>query len=244
MTGQSKRQRETGQLAKYVVASTNKKTGATDVTYVSLQSCPECPFAGGEGCYAENYPAAFTVAPLAREGAKTSDIAKAEADAIDASYNGGKVPYGRALRLHISGDSRTKTAAKTVSAAVKRWQGRGGGPAWSYTHAWRKVPKEAWGTISVLASVEQAVEAKEAFEHGYAPAIVIDTFPNGPKSFVKDDVRFIPCPAQTSDKTCDQCELCWDADALHKRKTGIAFEAHGTKTKVIKRRLAVLQGDT
>jgi hypothetical protein len=231
-----------GQLARYIASSTNKKTGS-DVTYVTLMSCDKSCALYNNGCYAQNYPMRFHVAPLDEEGATSTDIAKAEARAIDESYGGGDVPKGTALRLHVSGDARTKSAAKTLGEAVKRWRGRGGEHCWTYTHAWKKVPRSAWTeSISILASIERAEDAKEVLAQGYAPAIVVADFPKAGKAFEAGGVKFVPCPAQIAeDKTCADCRLCWDADRLAKKNMGIAFEAHGSKANTVKRHLAVLQ---
>lgn len=234
-----------GQLAKYVPTSSNKKTGS-DVTYVTLMSCDKSCALYDNGCYAQNFPLRFHVDPLDKDGATSRDIALAEAKAIDESYKGGPVPEGTALRLHVSGDAKTKTAAKMLGDAVGRWKARGGDRCWTYTHAWRKVPRSAWTeNVSVLGSIEKASDGKAVLEQGYAPAIVVADFPKAGKAFEEEGVKYIPCPAQVNhDRTCADCRLCWDADKLAKKNTGIAFAAHGPRTKAVKRALTVLQGAT
>lgn len=231
--------------ATYVSDSGNAKISGSrpvDATYVSIaQTCPAaCPLKN-EGCYAQDGHVGFTVRRLERE-AVGHDAARAEAKAIDASYQGGTVPQGRALRLHVSGDARTIEAALRLGAAVRRWQKRGGGIAWSYTHAWRNVKRVAWQTVSVLASVENAKQARAARRNGYAPALVIDSHRSA-KAFVENGIRWIPCPQQTRGIGCTDCRLCFDADALFARRAGIAFAAHGARANTVKKRLVVLNNE-
>ena len=45
--------------------------------------------------------------------------------------------------------------------------------------------------------------------------------------------RVLPCPAETRGRTCVQCRLCFDTEALAKRKLAIGFQLHGLgKNKV------------
>ncbi len=135
----------------------------------------------------------------------------------------------------MAGDSRTKKAAKLLSNSVKHWNQ----PVWCYTHTWRNVHRESWGTkVSILASCESITDAKIAMNKGYAVARVTPPHPS-PKAYIEDGVKVIPCPAQTHDNvTCVSCKLCWNDQKLLKQNAVIAFEAHG----VMKRRvLNVLQ---
>lgn len=216
-----------------VPKSANAKLGANvATTYTGTESCPsECPLKGGHGCY---YEEGFRTRGInnrlneASAGLAPLDIAQAEASAIDAV----KPRPGRALRLHTGGDCRTPDAAQAVAGAAARWQNRGGGRAWSYTHAWRSVGRRSWGAVSILASVESVTDGKRALRAGYAPARVVRSFPNGPRSWSEGGVQWIPCPAQTRDEiTCESCRLCWNADDLRNRNAGIAFEAHGSSAK-------------
>src|SRR5690606_10093649 len=100
-------------------------------------------------------------------------VARAEAQAIDQSYNGGPVPAGRNMRLHVSGDSRTIAGTRMINNAVGRWQQRGGGVVWSYTHCWDHVTRDLWSNVSMLASVDTVEEVTYAQQNGYAPAIVV-----------------------------------------------------------------------
>ncbi len=232
----------------YVSDSGNTKLNGSrkvDATYASVQAtCPKtCPFMG-EGCYAQMGLMAMHTNRLDRDavGMTTGQVAKVEAKAIDESYKGGKVPENRNLRIHVAGDCRTAKAASTIAAAVARWQSRGGGRAWSYTHAWRTVPRTAWGTISCLASVESIADAELAVSRGYAPAIVVSEHTDERAYKLEgSDIKWVPCPQQTRGVGCSDCGLCFNADGLLERNTGIAFAAHGAGTKKVKRRLEMVK---
>jgi hypothetical protein len=219
----------------YTSDSSNAKIAGNarvDATYVSIgASCPkDCPLRG-EGCYAQLGRVALQVARLDASG-DARDAARDEARAIDRAYDGAKVPRGRMLRLHVSGDCRTASAARLVDQAVGRWQSRGGGIAWSYTHAWRIVPRAAWKHVSMLASMERLAEGAAALASGYAPACVVAEHPADGRAFERDGVRWIPCPQQTRGVACTDCGLCLDARGLVDRGSGITFAAHGAARKV------------
>lgn len=232
----------------YVSDSGNTKimgSKKVDATYVSIKaSCPkDCPLMG-EGCYAQMSYVGITTHRLDEEAAGFSPLqaARGEAAAIDQSYKGGPVPAGRDLRLHVAGDSRTLAGTRVINNAVKRWKKRGGGDCWSYTHAWKHVPREEWSNVSILASVTSTSEVAEARKQGYAPAIVVPEF-SGDRAFKMDgsDTKWIPCPAQTRGVGCSDCRLCFDADRLFNGDFGIAFAAHGPKKNNLKRHLKVVK---
>lgn len=216
-------------------------------TYVSIEStCPrDCPYRGN-GCYAQ---AGMTVASLDRLAVRKqwSAIATIDAEvaAIDGIFRRG-VPQdgargrGRDLRLHVSGDAGSTAGARRLAAAAARWQRRGGGSVWTFTHLWRKIPREAWGPIAVMASVETKRDAGIALSRGYAPALTVEKH--------EDDVaipitggRLVPCPSQTRDRTCAECRLCLDPN-LAKRGVGITLSLHGQEVDRAARRLRVIQG--
>jgi hypothetical protein len=176
------------------------------------------------------------------EGMSPLQTARAEAKAIDNSYNGGIVPSGRDLRIHVAGDSRTVTGSKIINKAIGRWKQRGGGDCWSYTHAWKAVNREEWSNVSMLASIDSIADVNAARKQGYAPAMVVEDF-DSPKAFKVDgcDTKWIPCPAQTKEVGCSDCRLCFDANRLFEGNYGIAFAAHGVKKNAIKRRLNVIK---
>jgi len=205
--------------------SANEKLGWASATYQPTVHCVDCPLKNN-GCYAQVGNVGMHVKKLdaaAREShASPVRSARQEAKGIDALR-----AKGQGLRLHTSGDCPTTEAAEIVADAAGRFMKRGGGQAWTYTHAWRRVTRRAWGAVSVLASVETLADARRAMKRGFAPARVVAKF-DGDKAWTEDGIRWIPCPAQTRDDvTCETCKLCWNADRLKARASGIAFEAHG-----------------
>jgi len=225
-------QKHTGVIA--VADSANRKTGPVAVTYVSQASCPTtCTFRGA-GCYAELGMTGIHTSRVNQSKDSAVALARKEAAAIDAL----KTTH-RPMRLHVVGDCKTPDAARIVSAASERYTAKNGQPTWTYTHAWRSVPREAWGRVSVLASVETLADAAKALKRGYASAVVVGSFPSDGKAYsTPDGLKVIPCPAQTAHKTCIECRLCMNADSLVDRKAVIAFEAHGSRKNKI---LRVLQ---
>jgi hypothetical protein len=230
-------------------------------TYLPVkQTCPEtCPFQGN-GCMAEaGYTgravkrleelATTAVRGLSRLDAATR-LVKAEARAIDSMFARGVPKHGGRdgngpvdMRLHVSGDVTTAAGLRYLRSAVERWQRRGGGTPWTFTHAWRRLHRALWGPISVLASVETPEEAEEAWRRGYTPAMTVREFP-APRAFHVEGsgITWIPCPAELRKATCVQCRLCLDrADWLHAQRKGIAFQLHGPERKKAARRLPVLR---
>lgn len=218
-------------------------------TYVSIAStCPDTCRWKDQGCYAQTGITVANVQARDRAGRRLSalEVTLAEADRIDAAYRRG-VPQdgargGRDLRLHVSGEVSCTKGAHALAGAADRWRARGGGSVWTYTHRWRQIPRAAWGSVSVFASVETPDELWPALRLGYAPALVVPEFPHGPRAFDLDCVRMIPCPAEAGHRTCAQCRLCLDQD-LAGRNTGIAFAFHGVHTDDGRSRLRVLQGE-
>lgn len=232
----------------YVSDSGNSKVMGSkkvDATYVSIKaSCPKtCPLMG-EGCYAQLGPVGIHTARLDLEakGFTALQAARSEAKAIDNSYKGGAVPTGRDMRLHVAGDSRTIAGSRLINNAIGHWKERGGGECWSYTHAWKHVPREEWNNVSMLASVSNVTEAAEAQELGYAPSIVVGEHPSD-KAYKLEgsDTKWIPCPAQTREVGCSDCRLCFNADRLHEGNFGIAFAVHGVQKNKVKRKLNVIK---
>lgn len=224
-----------GALAIAVAESGNEKIGVCATTYAAQVSCPTyCAFFNGGGCYAENgriYTS--STGPLNENaraaGASALDVAHAEAEAIRL------LPvlkcWDRPLRLHTVGDCASDEAAQIVSAAAAGYRERGGGPVWTYTHAWRIVDRSSWGEVSVLASCETAEQVELARARGYAPSIVLERF-DVPRRYLagtSSQVPVLPCPAQTHEGvTCASCRLCMKDDALLTRDYAIGFAVHGT----------------
>lgn len=240
---------EPGTLALAVAASSNDKIGESATTYAAQSSCPTaCVFKDGGGCYAEEGMLGMTITgPLNKAAAfwanaTPEEIAEAEANAIDRLT----VNRGYPLRLHTVGDCSTIAAAQIVAAAAFRYMQRGGGPVWTYTHAWRDVPRTAWGNVNVLASCETPLQVEEAMERGYATALVVESFPGRARYTTTDEVdeaafaEVIPCPAQTTHGvTCASCRLCMNSERLFEEDLTIGFAIHGTPLLVRRARMAL-----
>lgn len=226
----------------YVVNSKNSKLTndkQVDCTYAPIEkTCPNsCPMKQDKSCYAS---VGFVGIHNKRAMDKSKnlskvEIAKKEAEEIIKNIN----TDAKLLRLHVSGDSDTKTGTKALAQASKLWIEATDGKVWTYTHAWKKVPRIYWGDVSVLASIDKATEDKEARKQGYAPAIIVDKF-ESPKAFKINNTKYIPCPSQTHDVSCSDCNLCMNSNRLFENNFGIAFEAHGSTKEKIKRRLKLL----
>jgi hypothetical protein len=220
-------------------------------THVSIRAtCPnDCPLKDA-GCYAQGGFTRRSMEMLdeaaAERGMSGLDVIRAEVEAIDHSFvrQARRVPRdgargGRDLRLHVAGDVPTAggvEAAKLLAGAARRWRLRGGGAVWTYTHQWHRVPRAAWGPISVLASCDQPYEVEIARRRGYAAALVVAAFPSD-RAFTVAGVpgKVVPCPAQTGERTCAECRLCLDRDLLRLDVT-VGFAAHGASARRIAER--------
>ena len=227
----------------YVSDSGNTKimgSKKVDATYASIKAtCPDSCELKDKGCYAQTSFVGMINNRMNRRARQDSplDLARSEAKAIDESYGGGQVPTGRAMRIHVAGDSRTWAGTRVISNAVLRWKKRGGGDVWSYTHAWRHVPRQMWEGVSTLASIDKVEDVHAARTNGYAPAIVVPEH-KSERAYLLDgsDVKWIPCPNQTRGIGCTDCRLCFDDSRLFKGNFGIAFAAHGVRKNEIKKR--------
>lgn len=225
-------------IATLVLASKNVKIGDVSATYASIEgSCPTDCAHRDSGCYAQLGNVGIHSIRLNKANDKRTrqdarEVARAEAREIKAAI--AKGDDTRPLRVHVAGDCRTPAAAREIAGAVEGWRP----PVWSYTHAWKRVAREDWGKVSVLASVDRAEDMDLAFSRGYAPAIVTETHPADGKAYTREDgIKVIPCPNQTRDVTCVQCGLCMNAGKLHAMRAAIAFSGHG----VAKKRLTVIR---
>jgi hypothetical protein len=210
------------------VKTRNEKLGAGvwASTVPVHQTCStSCPFLNN-GCYAQRGPGGHVArleANAKRDDMTALDLAYEEARLIRRAAR--RVARGTPLRLHVAGDSATAEAAQIVAVACNDWPGL----AWSYTHAWREVPRDAWGRVSILASIERHDEAASAINRGYAPALVVTEHPHDGERWQAGGVTWIPCPSQIDEtKTCSNCGLCFNAELLLRRGEGIAFAAHGS----------------
>ncbi len=199
---------------------------AVSVTRAAKQSCPPCPVA--EICYADLGHAGIQSKRVTQAAAAMKaepwEIACAEAAAIKRLWP----RDGRPLRLHEVGDCPDEECAAVVSGAVEDAQAEGAGLAWTYTHAWADIPREAWGDVSVLASCETLGDVEEAMDfHRYAAALVVASFTEQHRKS-----GMIQCPEQTgASPDCATCRLCMRDDLLLRKGRFIGFEVHGQRAK-------------
>lgn len=218
-------------------------------TYASISAtCPSsCPFKDN-GCYAQANSEHLTMGrrDRAARGLDGFAVTRAEALALRRLWPRG-VPQdgaagGRDLRLHVGGDASCTDGARLLAGAVEDLQARGLGAAWTMTHRWRTIPRDAWGPIMVLGSVERASDVREATRRGYAPAMTVPHFTHLVPRRI-EGIRMVPCPFEAAPKkpTCAECRLC--LRDLTATREGIVFEAHGNEVRHVRKRLRVLQQD-
>lgn len=212
-----------------VLRSNNSKVGDVSATYAPIApTCdPSCPLMNN-GCYAQSGNVGFLVRRLERDNANLNGdtLAVLEGDEI-ADMARHAEPW-RALRIHVSGDAATPFRAEQMARGAAAWKG----PVWSYTHAWRKVRREHWGRVSVLASCESIEGVLDARRQGYAAALVVASHPADGRAYRSPSgVKVIPCPSQTRDVKCSYCRLCWDDSLLFSQTACISFAVHGSSKK-------------
>lgn len=222
-------------------------------TYVSISAtCPDTCEYKDNGCYAQaghGYNGMGVLDEIAEEhGWSAFMTSHAEAHDIDCTFPRG-VPQdgargGRDLRLHVGGEVSCTRGARELAKAAKRWRARGGGAVWTFTKRWRQVPRSAWGSVSVLASIIKVEDIERARKRGYVPAITMTHYPS-PKPFRIPSTGdlVIPCLYETQGKTCVECRMCLDDEKLRRHKIVIGFELHGRDAKRARKRLRVIQGD-
>lgn len=217
-------------------------------TYVSIEAtCPDTCSFKRRGCYIDTGFTKRLASTLDVEAQDRSafEVILEEVALIDRAFALG-MPQdgargGRDLRLHVGGETPSAGAAVLLAEAAGRWRARGGGSVWTFTHNWRSIPRAAFGSISALASVETPAQADQALAAGYAPALVVSEFPRGRKAFTTGGVKLVPCPAESGERTCVECRLCFDDKVLAARGTGIAFKAHGAGADQVRTQLGVLR---
>lgn len=214
----------------------NKKLKGCACTYVSQVTCPDdCPLLDN-GCYAETGPIAWsTTNKLANTPLDSNQIIYLEAKLIK-EYSNLPEAHSRPLRLHVVGDfNKAIKALDSLVAAAHAWILKTVAPVFTYTHCWRDIPRGKFGKISILASCEKPGQILEAHALGYAVALIVPSFPAGPKAWeLGNGFKAIPCPEQTLGIGCRDCGLCFKDRWLWQARRVIAFKAHGIrKDKVI-----------
>jgi hypothetical protein len=157
----------------------------------------------------------------ALEGKWTADeLVRAEAEGL------ARIPDDRDIRLHEYGDCQTPDQARMLAEVAEARTSA----SWTFTHSWALIPRQAWGRISVLASVHTGLEVAKAAEQGYVPAVIVRRFPREGKAFELPGIKgwkWLPCRYETEGTTCVECRLCLDDGRLRRQGYGIAFKKHG-----------------
>lgn len=200
-------------------------------TYAQQSTCPPSCALLGAGCYAEKGPLAFTTHRLNRAREETpAELATREATEIE------KLSGWRRLRVHVVGDARTPAAARIIGRAMLKHTARHGRASWTYTHAWRQVPRDAWQGARVLASCETPTQARRAAARGYPVALIV---PEHPTRQVYDyhGLRVLPCPAQFQTNGqraahCETCQIC-AGDELRARGLVLGFKPDPQTTATV-----------
>jgi len=202
------------------------KAGEMSTTYAPIQSCPDsCPFKSSGACYGKSGPISWQWTKNGPGKGGSTVIAQSEAILIE------KLSGERPMRLHTLGDCRTPAAARIVAKAAETYIAKHNQPVFTFTHAWRDVPRSAWGKISIIASCETPMEVVQARARGYATALVV-TEHRQTTPYDHNGIKVIPCPQQTGKAShCNKCRLCFKADNLFKAGLSIAFHVHGPSIK-------------
>ena len=194
--------------------TTAKKLGDMHVTHTAQQSCPtECPF----------YPDTVDDVMGGDRIEMAMDLAVQEAELID-GFSG-----KRHARIHVVGDCQTVESALEVGDAMVRFEHRTGRMAYTYTHAWRKVPYSAWNGARVIASCETTRDIRYAKDvMGYPSAEWTYMKHESRKVHERDGIKVMPCPNNfNTDVTCDKCMLCARVELLKEKEWVIGLEGHG-----------------
>lgn len=210
-----------------VAASGNGKLGRAAATYAGKQTCPESCVFRDAGCYAASTNANLVWRRITAEAGDATPLELAEAEARLIR----RARADRPLRLHVAGDTPDPEGARVIAAACEGYASRGRqegvtADVWGYTHCWREVARDDWGGVSMLASCESVADVRAAWARGYAAALVVESFPSK-GAFKAGGATVIPCPAQTSGRTCTECRLCFADNRLHTRRLVIGLATHG-----------------
>jgi len=206
--------------------SRNAKVGPVSATYAPRQTCSAgCPFKG-HGCYADSGNCRMhndRISQKALDSMTPAELAHLEASEIN------DLPGLLPLRLHVTGDARTSAAANILGRACQGYRRKYNQPAWTYTHAWRSVPRMAWGlSVSVLASCETVRDCVRAHDRGYAPALVTVNEEEEKTGLERAGLTGVLCLHAERGVPCTICRLCFDDFELHGKGHVILLPPHGS----------------
>lgn len=219
-----------------VLVSENKKLGSKykpcSATYVSQVTCPKSCKLRGCGCYAEYGYSRYIVNRL-NSSKVSSPASVAHAEALEIKMLAGVFP----LRLHVVGDCYNRRSAEILAKAAEEYTDRFNKPVWCYTQN-HKIPREAWGSISILRSCMTYRQVRSSMKAGFACALIVDKFPKNYLKIPNTTFWGRPCPAMLDKNIhCSECLLCTKDKELLERGEVILFEAHGTGKNLVKETL-------
>jgi hypothetical protein len=214
--------------------SSNAKTGPIAVSTTSQDSCPsDCPLMSS-GCYAKS-------GPLKLHWDKVSAgpwIDKPRGtDLMSFCDSLRQLPGGSLFRHNQAGDLPHKDGtidhiSLTLIAKACHSQRL---TAWTYTHHdvsnshnLDSIAVSIGLGLTVNVSAHSQQHAAACHKQGL-PSVCIVPRGETRKNWEHDGVKFLVCPAQTSEKTCSECKLC----AIANRSCVVAFKAHGTQAKKV-----------
>ena len=220
--------------------SSNRKTGPIATIRSSSNSCPStCPFNNGGGCYAAGGPEAI-------HWRKLDKSEKPEHQGwigLSDQFRAAKLKPGTLLRLNTAGDlPHLPATGEILGNVVDLMRGifeHHKVVPFTYTHHRQTehnlavIDRQNQSGFTVNLSCDTEERASMMQQRGF-PAVVVVPADDDRKHWTdQDGTRFLTCPAQTGETTCDRCRLCAKSD----RSVVVAFRAHGTKAKKISARL-------
>ena len=161
----------------------------------------------------------------------TTKLARMEAESIAA------LRPRHDLRLHVSGDARTRTAAKILGCSMVDYERRSkrqgySSLAFTYTHAWQapyNVHYDSWQGARVIASIDDVSQYDRVTQElGYPAASMV--IPEAIATHKTKDNLMVLCPHDKHKIDCRDCRLCFmSMDWLKDNRVIIMFPAHGQK---------------
>jgi hypothetical protein len=214
--------------------SSNAKTGKIAVSTTSQDSCPsDCPLATS-GCYAKSGPLKLHWDKVSAgpwiDKPRGTDL-MSFCDSLRQLPDRSLFRHNQAGDLpHINGLINAHALELITDACAERNL-----IAWTYTHhkvdnmnnvVMIKRSNKVGLTVNVSAHSQD--HAAACHKKGL-PSVCIVPRGETRKHWEHDGVKFLVCPAQTSEKTCSECKLC----AISDRSCVVAFKAHGTQAKKV-----------
>lgn len=225
------------------LSSKNRKLGPIAVATISKESCPiTCPLKM-HGCYAEGGPLAIIWSQVTKgtKGVRFPEfLRQVKKLPRDQMWR-----YGQAGDLPGHGDAVDRTQLLALARA------NAGRPVICFTHK-RDFPalREAQDLgFTITLSANSIDEVDMLADQGLPVAVVLPSEYGKTSSedlaTYRDRVRRFPrhtaagrriavCPATYTDTTCSQCRVCSRQD---RKGVVIGFPAHGSRRKLIDRRL-------